>query len=83
MNLNGKLFNWRKYELYYGNQNTKFSVRPSEEDLWVVKWPDGIESADWYNLTRAKENAYRMARAYYETKEMGPEGPEKPAGTEI
>ena len=78
MPLNTDRLNWRKYELYYGDKNTGFSVKPSEEDLWIIEWPDGVESADWYNLSRAKENARKMAIAYYETKSIVVEDGEKP-----
>lgn len=58
-------FNWKDKKLYLGKTDTKFSVFNGEEDIYWVKWPDGQISADFYNLTRAKDNCVKMALSTY------------------
>lgn len=52
---------WRDNKLYIRNKKTEVSIVPDQEhpDLWRVSWSDGKISPDFYNLTRAKDNAVR------------------------
>lgn len=70
-----KDFNWRGYELYHFDQPSGFGLYDYGDDLYKVKWPDGVASADYYNLTRAKEHAIIMARRWFETKSNSGESP--------
>lgn len=57
-----KNFKWNKQSLFYQGKEVA-SVVPDEkyilDDMWRVKWPDGVLSQDCYNLTRAKDNAIK------------------------
>lgn len=62
-------FSWKDYELYFRNQKTGISIVlfPSvsgRRSLWKIKFPAGTLSDDFYNETRAKDNAkkYEMRR---------------------
>lgn len=46
--------------LYHGDRKV-LSLTPNKEYLgmWRVKWPDGVLSDNFYNHTRAKENAMK------------------------
>ncbi len=51
-----KDFTWKnKYNLYLGDTYIG-KVFNAEEDCWWVEWADGTISADYYNLSRAKDN---------------------------
>lgn len=58
-------FHWKNNKLYLGKKGTGFSVFNAEEDLYWMKWPDGIISADYYNLSRAKDNCRQIALTQY------------------
>lgn len=54
--------NYKFKKLYHGTKDTGFSVvKDTEtENMWRVRWPDGILSEDYYNLTWAKDHAARL-----------------------
>lgn len=52
---------WKNDDLFYQNRKMiSIFLGNSDSDLWWVKWPDGIISADFYNKTRAKEHAIKI-----------------------
>lgn len=53
---------WKKKELYHGTKNTGYKIYPSGPDnkFYRIQWPDGEISDDFYNLSRAKDNASRI-----------------------
>lgn len=68
-------FTWKDRKLYLDGKNTKYSIflhsgltHPEFEEtkLYKVRWPDGVLSEDFYNLTRAKQHVIQIAR-----KELG------------
>lgn len=59
-----KDFNWNGLKLYLGKKDTGFSIHPiKDDDTYWVKWPDGTFSADYYNLTRAKDHCVSLAQS--------------------
>ena len=46
--------------LYHGSKDTGYSVVLWSVNGWKVRWPDGVLSADWYNLARARENCRKV-----------------------
>ena len=52
---------WNKNDLYYQDKKM-ISIFHGDvnSDLWWLRWPDGIVSADFYNKTRAKEHAIKI-----------------------
>lgn len=68
---NNLTFRYKK--LYRGEEDTGFSVVPDKiKGMWRIRWPDGVESADFYNLTMAKENTRRI---YLEGQNKAPSSP--------
>ena len=63
--LNTSNFNWKRNKLYLGEENTGFSVQQkfyaSDTNFYWVRWPDGVLSEDFYNLTRAREHCISEA----------------------
>lgn len=59
-------FSWKKNELYQGKEKTGISVilYCPIDNLYRIRFSDGRLSSDYYNLTRAKDNAkkYEMRR---------------------
>lgn len=61
---------WIDYKLYYGNKDTGISVEEYpvegyilddlENNLWKIRFEGGDRSKDYYNLTRAKDNAVNL-----------------------
>lgn len=46
----------RKMIILEGNTSTDHLVpRPEYEGVFYVKWPDGTQTTDFYNLTRAND----------------------------
>lgn len=56
-----KEFSWVKNSLWY-KDNYILALVPDEEHkhMFWIKWPDGTKSADFYNITRAKQNALTL-----------------------
>lgn len=56
-------FNFKKEKLYVQGVDTGISVVPDlvHENMFRVKWPDGVLSKDFYNFTMARENARTVA----------------------
>lgn len=69
---NNLSFKFKK--LYHSDEDTGFSVVPDDkvEKMFRVRWPDGVLSADYYNLTRARDHA---ARLYAEGQNTAPGSP--------
>lgn len=65
---------FKEDKLYHKGENTGFSVvRDPDTYLMVrVRWPDGVLSKDYYNMTRAKDHA---AALYLETQNKAPSSP--------
>lgn len=58
-NLRFRDFKWEDKKLFVGKDKTGFEIIQLE--LYKIKFPDGELSKDFYNLTRAKDNAVRKA----------------------
>ena len=58
-------FKWKGNDLYLNKKKTGFSIFNGEEDLYWLKWPDGQISADFYNLSRAKDHCIKTACSTY------------------
>lgn len=73
---------WKGQRLYFKSKilvETKaapiMGIRPTtyEPTMFYVEWPDGVMSADIYNLTRAKEHAMVIALAKLNNQEISEE----------
>lgn len=56
-------FNFKYKRLFRGKEKTGFEVIPdkTEKYMYRVKWPDGKESEDYYNLSWAKQHCVNQA----------------------
>lgn len=58
---------WRKNKLCLGSRTKalmevqRYSAFEEYPECYQVKWPDGVLSEDFYNLSRAKDHAVRIA----------------------
>lgn len=53
---------WEGNDLFFQSEKVmSIFLGDRESDLWWLRWPDGTVSVDYYNKTRAKEHATRMA----------------------
>lgn len=68
-------FDWKKNKLYLTGKKTGYSVieEKGHPGMFRIRWPDGILSEDFYNLTRAKDHASTIA-AEDMRKTIGAEG---------
>lgn len=78
--INSNRFNWKGNKLYLGDKNTKYEIRPCEVEnaptaFYKIKFPDGVVSEDFYNLTWAKTNCIRGAALEYNTGDLALESP--------
>lgn len=73
-------YEWKNNKLYLNDKKTGYSIVPDGGlgKMFKVRWPDGVLSEDYYNLTRAKDHASRLA-AEDTRKEHGAEGIGQPA----
>lgn len=63
MNIIGRSrLEWKEDDLFFQNRKM-VSIVPemNNHNRWWLMWPDETLSADWYNRTRAKENAIKIA----------------------
>lgn len=63
--VSGRDLSWKDNELYYRNKKTGFSVFKWPNEGYVhykIKFENGDISEDFYNLTRAKDNAIKAFR---------------------
>src|ERR1700746_1864134 len=56
--------NWKDQQLYYFSTPTGISYQGDGGGYRVV-WPDGVVSADYYNLARVKQHCRDIARKIY------------------
>jgi hypothetical protein len=56
--------NWKDQQLYYFSTPTGIRCQ-GDGGLFRVVWPDGVLSADHYNLARVKQHCRDLARAIY------------------
>lgn len=69
-------FYWHNNELYTSTDEYICKVELyKEEPKYKIRWPNDL-SEDFYNLTRAKDNAVKIAMREHNAKS----GQEKPAG---
>lgn len=61
-----KEFSWKENDLFY-QEELLYAVVSDEKypSMFRIKWPDGILSADFYNLTRARDNAISLAMVQF------------------
>lgn len=72
--------NFKQKKLFKGEEDTGFSVEAIVDGfmfdhkgkMWRVRWPDGVLSKDYYNLSRARDHA---ARLYAEGQNKAPGSP--------
>ncbi len=52
---------WKENKLYLKDKLVA-EIVPfiAQEGMYRIKWPDGTKSNDFYNLTRAKDNAVKI-----------------------
>jgi hypothetical protein len=64
-------FHWKKDELYEGTKKTGISVTPwliegsLDNNQYKIKFAEGDYSEDFYNISRAKDNALKYAMRDY------------------
>lgn len=57
-----KELSWVKNSLWHkGNYISAIVEDTAHPGMFCIKWPDGSESNDYYNKTRAKDHAIRLA----------------------
>lgn len=44
---------WIEEKLYFRRKDVKLKIIPSE-GFFRIEWPDGVQSSDFYNFTRAR-----------------------------
>ncbi len=71
-------FNWKDNQLYQDNKKTGISVVLFEEacfhpgtELYKIKFKEGDLSMDYYNISRAKDNAMKYAMREYNKTQLG------------
>lgn len=73
MSINSSNLSWKDHKLYYGTKDTGISVFqwPDENYVhWKYKLADGSISEDFYNITRAKDNAAKMYQEHHYEKPL-------------
>lgn len=84
MKASSSRFSWKKNKLYFDHKPTHFSVCPLQEvnpnsefkSMFKIKIDKSVTteadySADFYNLTRAKDNAIKLYRKLYDAEALG------------
>lgn len=63
MNVYGRSrFTWVKNSIWFKDQYILAIVEDLEtKGMFWIKWPDGTQSKDYYNKTRAREHAMKLA----------------------
>lgn len=52
---------WKDKDLLLKKPLISILENPTHKGMFWVLWPDGVKSADCYNLTRAKDHAMTIA----------------------
>lgn len=54
-------FTWKKDKLYFNDLMIEVVPHESFPNMFRLRWPDGILSKDFYNYTRARDNALKVS----------------------